>query len=180
MGLCVFPGGEQVLEVAQVEGGAGIGFAGGGDVLVGGDVVFVECGEGGKEYLGQAREALVLAQGVGVVVAAGQFDADGEVVAVVTALVVRDAGVPGAAVDGDVLADVTVAGDVKMRGDLQVGDAVEIGVFVAVFGQCAEKQGVNVAGGVFVRRQADVVQNQGVNGAGARVVEGAFKVYGVV
>lgn len=158
----------------QVEGGAGVGFARGGDVLVGGDAVVCEVGEGVEEGAGEAGKRLVLAQGVGVLVGAGEFDADGKVVAIVAAAKMRDAGVPGAAVDGDVLADVAVAGDVEVRGDLQVGDAVEVGVFVAVGRHVAEKEGVDVVRVVFAGGKADVVEDEGVHGAWAFVLKGAF------
>jgi len=60
-------------------------------------------------------QAAVLAGGVGRVVAAFQFDADGEIVATGAALPLRDAGVPGALSAGDALDEPTVAADHEMR-----------------------------------------------------------------
>lgn len=130
---------EKTPEISVIEGGAGVGFTGRGDVLVGGDAVRGEGGAGGEKDGDKCGKRLVLLQGVRVMVAAGDFDADGEVVALVAAAKMRDAGMPGATVNGGVLADVAIAGDVEMSGNAQVGDGIEVGMVMAEGRQGAEE-----------------------------------------
>lgn len=166
--------------VSPVKGGAGVGFARGGNVLMGSDAFAAELRAGAEQGAGERGKALILLEGVGMVIRAGEFDADGEVVAVVTPLIMRDAGMPSATPDGHVLADVAVAGNIKMGGDGEVDDAGKIGVLIDMRGQSAEKQGVNVLRGENAGGEGDVVDDQGVNGQGAFVVIRAGQADGVV
>ena len=89
---------------------------------------------------------------------------------------------PGAAEYGDVLAEMAVAGNIEVGRDLQVGNGVEIGMLMAMFGECAEKEGVDVFFSVFLGRQADIVQNQSVYSDACRafIMEGAVQMQGAL
>ena len=75
---------------------AGVGLAAGGDVAVAGDVFASNAGIGAHQRFREFGEALVLNGFEGLVIAAFQFNADGEVVAGASALEAGGAGMPGA------------------------------------------------------------------------------------
>ena len=153
-------GSEQGAVVMPVKCRAGVGFAVGGDVAVAGKARRGDARVARHDGAGQRGEALVLAQGVGVVVAAVQLDADAVIVAVGAALIAGFARMPGARGGGDVLLDMAVAQDEEVRGDAQVGDGIKVGMFVASRGQGAAEEVADVAVAVFVRRQTDVVDDE--------------------
>ena len=130
---------KQGAEIVPVKRRAGVAFAAGGDVAVAADACRGDARVAGDDGAGEAGERLVLAQGVGLLVAAVKFNADAEIVAVFPPLVVGNAGVPSAVEGGNVLPDMAVAQDEEMGGDAQVRNAVEIGMVVAQCGQCAEE-----------------------------------------
>ena len=107
-----------------MEGHAGVGFACRGDVAVAGDARRGDARMAGDDGTGQGGKRLVLAQGIGLVVAAVQFDANAEIVAVFPPCVNGGARMPGAGGGGHILFDVAIAQDEKVGGDAQIGDFV--------------------------------------------------------
>ena len=139
---------------------AGVGFARWRDVAVAGDARRGDARVTVHDGTGERGERLVLAQGVGLVVAAVQLNAYAEIVAVFPPFISGGTGVPGAGGSRYVLFDVAVAQDEEVGGDAQVGDFVQIGMFVTLRGQGAEEECADVAVAVFLRRQADVVDDE--------------------
>lgn len=65
----------------MVESGTRVGFAFWCDVLMGGDVVWGECRKDNKKSLRKRCKALILLQGIRMVIAAVEFYTDGKVIA---------------------------------------------------------------------------------------------------
>ena len=82
-----------------------------------------------------------------------ELDADGVVVAVVTAPVARNPSMPGALLCADKLPQLTTAPDVEMRRHLQTFHLLEVGVLVPV--QLVRKQALHLVAAVLAWRQAD-------------------------
>ena len=152
--------GEQPAVVGPVKGRAGVGFARWRDVAVAGDARRGDARVTAHDGTGECGERLVLAQGIGLVIAAVQLDAYAEIVAVFPPFISGGTGVPGAGGGRYVLFDVAVAQDEEVGGNAQVGDFVQIGMFVTLRGQGAEEECADVAVAVFLRRQADVVDDE--------------------
>ena len=99
----------------------------------------------GDDGAAEGGKCLVLAQGVGRMVATVQLDANAEIVAVFPPLIARDARVPGACDGRHILGNAAVAQDEEVGGNAQVGDFVQIGMFVTLRGQGAEEECADVA-----------------------------------
>lgn len=69
----------------MIEGGSGVGFAFGCNMLMGRNIVWSQCRKGNKKRLREDGKALILLQGIRMVIAAVEFYADGKVVALCSA-----------------------------------------------------------------------------------------------
>ena len=153
-------GSEQGAVVMPVKCRAGVGFAVGGDVAVAGNARRGDARVAGDDGAAEGGKCLVLAQGVGRMVATVQLDAYAEIVAVFPPLIAGDARVPGARNGRHILGNAAVAQDEEMGGDAQPGNGIKIGVFVPQRGQGAGKERIDVAVAMNTGRQADVVDDE--------------------
>ena len=147
-----------LLQKAPIQPRPGIGFAPRCNVFMAGDVAH-------RVALGQSRQqgqqGFILRWLKQATLQAFEFNADGKVIAVVTARKVRAPGMPGTRVTADKLPQFAATLDIKMRGDLQALDLFEIRVGVPV--ELVGEQLLHGGAAKLAWWQADGVQHQQVN-----------------
>ena len=118
----------------------------------------------------QARQLLVLSRFESLTLQAFEFDADRKIIAPLTPLELRHAGVPGAMVGPDELTQLTSAPDQKMGRYPQARESGKVGMRTAV--ECAGEQPLDRIAREAAGRQADVMNDQQIDRArkGALVV----------
>lgn len=143
-----------------------IGLAAGRDIAVADDALRVQGRESLEQGIANAAQYLVLYKLIQTIIAAFQFDADGEIVAAFATLETGFPGMPGAAIEGNILHHFAVAADQYMRRYLQFGDFLKIRMSGGIKG--IAKQGIDPRSAEFARWQADTVDYQQLDGTFSR------------
>src|SRR5690606_20742952 len=149
----------ELIEITgPVEARTRIGLAPRGDVFMAGDTPAADQRKGPLQSTGQGHQAGILLFGIGLVVGAFQFDAQGEVIAVLPPLEARLAGMPGAVQTGNKLGHRPVTLDEKVGRYPQLGNLGKIRVGISIEG--AGEKLLDTTGTELARRQADIVNHQ--------------------
>src|SRR5437763_14905402 len=145
-------------EARPVECRPAIALAAGRNVAVPGDGLRRQGGVSREKRRRECGQGLVLRPAVRGPVGPLELDADREIIARRTALVLGLAGVPGALSKGHVLHDLSVAPDERVRGGDQAFDLLEVRMDIG--GQLSGEQPVDPRPAEFPGPQADAVPHQ--------------------
>ena len=141
---------QPLLQPGPVEASAGVELTTGRHVLVTSDMLDREALQQGRT---QAGKCLVLGCGKVLAFETLELNADRVVVAIGTAAVVRDAGVPGAVFTTDKLPKLAGAPNIEVTGDLNAFDGFVVGVLVPA--KPVGKEALHRIAAVVTRGEAD-------------------------
>lgn len=131
-----------------------------------GDALGGDGGEARQDVTTGSGQNLVLGGCVGYLVRPLQFDADGEVVAVLPVTEARLPGVPGAFMQINVLDEFAIAADQQVAGYPQPGDGTKIGMGLGI--EAILEEGIDPGATKLAGRQADTMDDQQVHGGAGR------------
>jgi len=138
---------------------AGVLFAARSDVFVAPDVCNrIVVGQRGA----QGAEGFVLVGFKSLAIQALQFNANGEIVAIVLAVEARHPGMPSPVIAADQLPQLALSADEKMGRNLQTLQTLEVRVFVDR--QLVGEQIQHMRGPIFAGRQADGMHHHQMDG----------------